>query len=92
MADFKGKKIRMLGSPAKFFTNYLGASTVTLGGGYLFPALNNGTVDAAEFSGGSPDYALGMHRSNKIYHHAHLSAKRALLSFLSIKKSYDKPS
>ncbi|MEE4264007.1 MAG: TRAP transporter substrate-binding protein DctP [Desulfobacteraceae bacterium] len=88
MADFKGKKIRMLGSSAKFFTDYLGASTVTLGGGDLFPALSNGTVDAAEFSGGSTDYALGMHRVTK-YIIMPTYLQTGFTEFLINKKSYD---
>ena len=89
LADYKGKKIRMLGASAKFFTDKLGASTVRLGGGDLFPALSNGTIDAAEFSGGSTDYALGMHKVTK-YIIMPTYLRTGFTEFLINKKSYDK--
>ena len=89
LADYEGKKIRMLGASAKFFTDKLGASTVRLGVGDLFPALNNGTIDAAEFSGGSQDYAVGMHKVTK-YIIMPTYLRTGFTEFLINKKSYDK--
>ncbi len=86
--DFKGKKIRMSGAPAKFFTEKLGASVIMLGPGDLFTALNNGTIDACEFSGGSVDYALGLHKvTNYMIMPQYLGA--APTEFLINKKAYD---
>lgn len=65
IADFKGKKIRMMGASAKFFADNLGVSVTQLGPGDLFTALNNGAIDATEFTGGSMDYALGLHKVTK---------------------------
>lgn len=86
--DFKGKKIRMSGAPAKFFTKKLGASVIMLSPGDLFTALNNGTIDACEFSAGSVDYALGLHKVTKyMIMPQYLGA--APTEFLINKKAYD---
>ncbi|MCF8032380.1 MAG: TRAP transporter substrate-binding protein DctP [Desulfarculaceae bacterium] len=86
--DFKGKKIRMSGAPAKFFTKKLGASVIMLSPGDLFTALNNGTIDACEFSGGSVDYALGLHKVTKyMIMPQYLGA--APTEFLINKKAYE---
>ena len=61
LEDFKGLKIRMIGPAAKFFADYLGAAPVTLPGPEILTALQLGTIDAAEYAGGSMDYALGIH-------------------------------
>jgi TRAP-type mannitol/chloroaromatic compound transport system substrate-binding protein len=55
----------MVGPAAKFFSEVLGASCTQMSGGEIYTGLKLGTIDATEFSGGSLDYALGIHEVTK---------------------------
>lgn len=87
--DFKGKKIRMTGAAAKFFSTKLGASVTMLGPAELYTALSNGTIDACEFTGGSMDYALGLHKVTKYMILPHYLGSMGT-ELLINQKSYDK--
>ncbi len=65
--DFKGLKIRFFGLGAKVLEKE-GASTQLLTGGDLLPALELGTIDGAEFSSPSVDYAMGFYQAAKHYY------------------------
>jgi TRAP-type mannitol/chloroaromatic compound transport system substrate-binding protein len=57
--DFRGRKMRMPGGMvAEVFTE-LGAETTVLPGSEIFPALEKGTIDVADYVGPSVNYSLG---------------------------------
>ena len=59
--DLKGLKIRIPGLGGEVYRR-LGASPVTLAGGDIFPSLQSGKIDAAEWIGPWNDLAFGFHR------------------------------
>lgn len=59
LEDFKGLKFRVPGGMvAEVFQNF-GASTVSLPGSDIFPALEKGTIDAADYVGPAVNWDLG---------------------------------
>jgi TRAP-type mannitol/chloroaromatic compound transport system substrate-binding protein len=62
--DLKGKKMRFFGLGAKVMGK-LGVSTQLLAGADIYPALERGVIDAAEFSYPSLDKAHGFHQVAK---------------------------
>ena len=65
--DLKGLKMRIGGLGANVLEK-LGVSTQALGGGDIFPALERGVIDAAEFSNPAMDYSIGFHQIAKYYY------------------------
>ena len=61
LRDLRGLKIRIPGLGGEVYRR-LGASPVTLPGGEIFPSLQSGKVDAAEWIGPWNDLAFGFHR------------------------------
>jgi TRAP-type mannitol/chloroaromatic compound transport system substrate-binding protein len=57
--DFKGKKIRYPGGIIADIYRAAGVSTVLLPGGEVYPALEKGVIDAADFVGAAVNYNLG---------------------------------
>ncbi len=57
--DFKGKKIRYPGGIVADIYRAAGVSTVLLPGGEVYPALEKGVIDAADFVGPAINYNLG---------------------------------
>jgi TRAP-type mannitol/chloroaromatic compound transport system substrate-binding protein len=62
--DLKGLKLRTSGAWAEIATT-LGASTVILPGGEVYPALERGVVDAIEWATPGINYSLGFHKVAK---------------------------
>ena len=62
--DLKGTKWRTAGAAAEIAST-LGASTVILAGGEVYPALERGVVDAIEWATPSINYPLGFHKIAK---------------------------
>jgi len=60
--DYKGLKVRSSGPAAHWFEG-LGASVVSLPGPEIYPALEKGIVDAAEWVSPNSNYALGLHEA-----------------------------
>jgi len=60
--DYKGLKVRSGGAAAKWFEG-LGASIVSLPGPEIYPALEKGVVDAAEWVSPNSNFALGLHEA-----------------------------
>ena len=57
--DFAGRKMRLPGGMvAEVFTE-IGAETTVLPGSEIFPALEKGTIDVADYTGPAVNYALG---------------------------------
>jgi len=62
--DLKGLKWRTAGASAEI-ASALGASTVILAGGEVYPALERGVVDAIEWATPAINYPLGFHKIAK---------------------------
>jgi TRAP-type mannitol/chloroaromatic compound transport system substrate-binding protein len=65
--DFSGLKMRIPGLAGKVYAT-LGVDVKLLPAGEIFPALERGVIDAAEFVGPFQDRRLGLHKAAKIYH------------------------
>lgn len=63
--DMKGKKIRLPGGMVAEVFQALGATTVAIPGSDIFPALEKGTIDAADYVGPAVNYDLGFHQVTK---------------------------
>lgn len=66
--DFKGLRIRMPGLGGEVMRR-MGAAVVALAGGDIFTAMQQGTVDAAEWVGPWNDLAFGLHRVASRYYY-----------------------
>jgi TRAP-type mannitol/chloroaromatic compound transport system substrate-binding protein len=56
--EFKGKRIRLPGGMTAEIFSHAGVSTVILRGGEVYPALETGAIDAADFIGPAVNYDL----------------------------------
>lgn len=63
--DFRGRKMRLPGGMVAEVFQELGAKTTLLPGSEIFPALEKGTIDVADFVGPAINYALGFHQVTK---------------------------
>jgi len=67
VADLKGLKMRIPGLAGKVYAQ-LGVDVKLLPGGEIFPALERGVIDAAEFVGPFQDRKLGLQKAAKNYY------------------------
>jgi len=67
VADFDGLKMRIPGLAGKVYEK-LGVNVKLLPGGEIFPALERGVIDAAEFVGPYQDRRMGLHKAAKYYY------------------------
>lgn len=88
LADLQGLKIRMPGLGGEVLTR-LGAVTVTLPGSEIFSALQQGTVDAAEWIGPYNDLALGFYQVAKNYYFPGFHEPNAALQVMVNKAEWD---
>jgi len=65
LEDFKGRKMRLPGGMVSDIFQDVGAKTTTLPGSEIFPALEKGTIDVADYVGPAVNYALGFHQVTK---------------------------
>ena len=65
--DLKGLKIRMPGLGGEVLKR-LGAATVVLPGGEIFPSLQSGAIDATEWVGPWNDLAFAFYQVSKYYY------------------------
>lgn len=63
--DFRGRKMRVPGGMVAELFQAAGAKTTLLPGGEIFPALDKGTIDVADYTGPAINYALGFHQVTK---------------------------
>jgi TRAP-type mannitol/chloroaromatic compound transport system substrate-binding protein len=68
LADLKGLKMRIAGLGGNIFAE-LGAVPQQIAGGDIYPALEKGTIDAAEFVGPYDDEKLGFYKVAKHYYY-----------------------
>ena len=66
--DLKGLKFRISGLGGSILAK-LGAVPQQVGGGDIYPALERGTIDAAEFNGPYDDEKLGLYRVAPYYYY-----------------------
>lgn len=67
LADLKGVKMRIPGLAGRIYSS-LGVEVRQLPGGEIFPALERGVIDAAEFVGPFLDARLGLQNAAKNYY------------------------
>jgi TRAP-type mannitol/chloroaromatic compound transport system substrate-binding protein len=67
LKDFDGLKMRIPGLGGKIYKE-IGVNVKLLGGGEIFPALERGVIDAAEWVGPVQDRRLGLHKAAKNYY------------------------
>jgi len=63
--DFRGRKMRLPGGMVAQVFQDAGAKTTLLPGSEIFPALDKGTIDLADYVGPAINYALGFHKATK---------------------------
>jgi TRAP-type mannitol/chloroaromatic compound transport system substrate-binding protein len=92
--DFRGLKFR-IGGWAGAVVAKLGAVPQVIAGGDLYPALEKGTIDAAEWVGPYDDEKLGLYKVTKFYYYpgwwegnANLSAYVNLDQWNKLPKTY----
>ncbi len=88
VADFKGLKMQMPGLGGAVI-NALGGTAVTLGGAEIMPALQAGTLDAAEWVGPWNDLALGVYKVAKHYYYPGFHEPGAMVSVGISRKMWD---
>ena len=89
VADLKGLKMRFFGLGAKVMQK-LGVETQLLAGGDIFPALERGTIDAAEFSMPAIDLAKGFYQAGaKHYYFPGWHQQATLFELLMNKKQWE---
>ena len=87
-ADFKGLKIRIGGLGGSVLSR-LGAVPQQLAGGDLYPALEKGVIDAAEWVAPYDDEKLGLHKVAKYYYYPGWWEGSASLMLYINQKSWD---
>lgn len=65
LEDLRGKKLRVPGGMVSEVFQKFGCSTLALPGSDIFPALEKGTIDAADYTGPAVNYDLGFHQVTK---------------------------
>jgi TRAP-type mannitol/chloroaromatic compound transport system substrate-binding protein len=88
IADLKGLKMRILGLGGSVAEKF-GVSTQLLPGGDVYPALELGTIDAAEFAAPSVDLALGFHEVAKLYYFPGWHQPATFYDLMLNKKNWD---
>ncbi len=86
LEDFKGLKMRIPGLAGEVI-KALGGTSVTLAGSEILPALEAGTIDAAEWVGPWNDLAFGFYKVVKNYHYPGFHEPGPTLS-LGISKTF----
>lgn len=87
--QFQGLKMRSFGLGARVMEK-LGAKTQRLAGGDIIPALDLGTIDAAEFSAPVIDEWFKFFQSVKHYHFPGWQVQWTLIELLVNRQKYDK--
>jgi TRAP-type mannitol/chloroaromatic compound transport system substrate-binding protein len=89
LADLKGVKMRIPGFGGKIMAK-LGAVPQTIAGGDIYPSLEKGTIDAAEWIGPYDDEKLGFNKVAKFYYYPGFWEPSLTLSFYVNKQAWDK--
>lgn len=89
LEDLKGLKMRIPGFGAEVFSA-LGAVPQALPGGEIYPALERGAIDAAEWVGPYDDEKLGFHKVAKFYYYPAWWEPGPVVSFYINKEQWEK--
>jgi TRAP-type mannitol/chloroaromatic compound transport system substrate-binding protein len=89
VADLKGLKMRIPGLAGRVYAA-LGVDVKLLPGGEIFPALERGVIDAAEFVGPFQDRKLGLHKAAKYYYTTGWHETATVSELLINKAAWDK--
>ena len=89
LEDVKGLKIRIAGLGGNVFAA-LGAVPQQIAGGDIYPALEKGTIDAAEWIGPYDDEKLGFFKVAKNYYYPGWWEPGPVIHFFVNKKEWDK--
>jgi TRAP-type mannitol/chloroaromatic compound transport system substrate-binding protein len=89
LEDVKGLKMRIAGLGGAVFER-LGAVPQQIAGGDIYPALEKGTIDAAEFVGPYDDEKLGFFKVAKHYYYPGWWEPGPTIHFFVNKKEWDK--
>ena len=89
LADLKGLKMRIPGIAGEIMSR-LGVVTQTLAGSDIYPALEKGTIDAAEWVGPYDDEKLGFYKVAKHYYYPGWWEGGPNLSFMINAKEWGK--
>jgi TRAP-type mannitol/chloroaromatic compound transport system substrate-binding protein len=89
VADFKGLKMRIPGLAGRVYAA-LGVDVKLLPGGEIFPALERGVIDAAEFVGPFLDRRLGLQKAAKFYYTTGWHESATVSELLINKAAWDK--
>ncbi|MEE3051390.1 MAG: TRAP transporter substrate-binding protein [Pseudomonadota bacterium] len=87
LSDFKGLKMRIPGLGGKIY-KAIGVNVKSLGGGDIFPALERGVIDAAEWVGPLQDRRLGLHKAAKNYYNTGWHEPSTTTELLISKKAF----
>ncbi len=86
--DVKGLKIRMVGLGAELFQR-LGATALAVPPADIYPALERGAIDAAEFTAPGADIQLGLYRVAPFYYAPGFNKPNGTSEFLVNKTVWD---
>jgi TRAP-type mannitol/chloroaromatic compound transport system substrate-binding protein len=89
LADLKGVKMRIAGLGGTVFAE-LGVVPQQIAGGDIYPALEKGTIDAAEWIGPYDDEKLGFYKVAKNYYYPGWWEPSTCFHFFVNKKEWDK--
>ena len=89
LADVKGLKIRIAGLGGNVFSA-LGAVPQQIAGGDIYPALEKGTIDGAEWVGPYDDEKLGFYKVAKNYYYPGWWEPGPVIHFFVNKKEWEK--
>jgi TRAP-type mannitol/chloroaromatic compound transport system substrate-binding protein len=87
--DFNGLKMRIPGLAGKVYSTF-GVDVKLLPGGEIFPALERGVIDAAEFVGPYQDRRLGLQKAAKYYYTTGWHETATVSELLISKPAWDK--
>lgn len=89
--DFKGLKFRIAGLAGNVVAK-LGAVPQQIGGGDIYPALEKGTIDAAEWVGPYDDEKLGFYKVAKYYYYPGWWEGNAMVwTYINLDRWHDLP-
>lgn len=88
VADFEGLKMRMPGLGGKVIAR-LGAKPVLLPAADIFPSLETGVIDAAEWVGPYHDYLMGFHKVADYYYAGGWHEPGSVLELIVNKQAWD---
>lgn len=86
--SLKGLKMRIPGLAGKVYSE-LGVAVRLLPGGEIFPALERGVIDAAEFVGPFQDRRMGLHKAAKNYYTTGWHEPTNVTELIINKKAWD---